>query len=144
MEAMTYLSWSGASSMDHVRQAIASAWKYQGQLSCKIPQLLALTHMLDVVSNLEEASTQVIFQKLKNMQDMMDKALHDNAWGTDCDTISIPVRRTPKSTDVISGETRMVLGIGEDGEDRLMMSFLNKKDAYLIRLVEFLVLLFRC
>jgi len=74
--------------------------------------------------------------KLKEMQMMMDKALGDNSWGTANDILAIPINRTPKSSHTVSQDTRMILGIGNDGGDNLLMTFLSKKDAYSITLVQ--------
>lgn len=76
-----------------------------------------------------------MIEDLKKMQVMMDDALKNPEWSTTSDVITIPIKRTPKSSQIVSSETRMVLGIGEDGGDNLMMRFLNKKDTYSITLV---------
>jgi hypothetical protein len=73
--------------------------------------------------------------KLKDMQVMMDEALKDHSWSTSSDVVAIPINRTPKSSHTVSQDTRMILGIGNDGGDQLMMTFLSKKDAYSITLV---------
>jgi hypothetical protein len=74
----------------------------------------------------------VMINKLKLMQTMMDEALRDQTWSTTSDVIAIPINRTQNSSQVVSPDTRTILGIGDDGRDNLMLSFLNKKDAFSI------------
>jgi hypothetical protein len=100
-----------------------------------ISQLTAITLILDVVSSYEEGNSDVMLQKLKNMQTMMDSVFRDTNWGMGVESIAIPIRRTPKSSQTVSGDTRMILGIGEDGGDKLMMTFLSKKEAFGLRSV---------
>jgi hypothetical protein len=132
MEAMAYLRTAGPGSAEHVRRAIAAAWMTQDHDTCKISQLTALTHILDVVSSYEDGNSDVMLQKLKNMQTMMDGAIKDSTWTVGSETIAIPIVRTSKSSDVVSGDTRMVLGIGGHGGDQLMMTFLTKKEAFAV------------
>lgn len=132
MECMAHITMATPNKMEHARAAIAAARRNQGHASCMIPQLTGLTHILDLVSSLEEGNAAILHQKLMAMQQVIDQCLQGSEWRTNDDSIFIPIRRTPKSSQVISRDTRMVLGIGEGGGDCMRMSFLGKRDAYAI------------
>lgn len=132
MEAMAHLKSTGAESMEHAQRAIAAVWSYQLDDNSRIPQLLGLAHILDVACSLRQENPAVMISKLKLMQTMMDEALRDPAWSTTSNVIAIPINRTQNSSQVVSPDTRTILGIGHDGRDNLMLSFLNKKDAFSI------------
>ncbi|KAE8446148.1 hypothetical protein EG329_012521 [Mollisiaceae sp. DMI_Dod_QoI] len=144
IEALAYLKTPSPDAVDQVQRQIAVARAHQTDQSCRIPQLAGLTHILDVASSIRQGNSSVMMNKLKDMQCMMDEALKDSTWSTSSDVIAIPIKRTSKSSSIISQDTRMILGIGEDGGDNLMMTFLNKKDAYSITyLLSGMVLLHR-
>jgi hypothetical protein len=132
MEALAFLKIPGPEALQHVETALAQAWSFQMDESCKIPQIISLTHILAVSCALRKGNSQEMLIKLKEMQVMMDKTLSDNSWSSSSDVIVIPINRTPKSSHTVSRDTRMILGIGDDGGDNLMMSFLSKRDAYCI------------
>lgn len=135
MKAITYMKRTGPEAMENIQASIAAAWRYQTEASCNIPQLVGLTHILAVACSIRQGDSKIMVEALKKMQWMMDDALKHAEWSTNSDIISIPIKRTPKSSQIVSSDTRMVLGIGADGGDNLMMCFLNKKDAYSITLV---------
>ncbi|KAH7393451.1 cohesin loading factor-domain-containing protein [Cadophora sp. MPI-SDFR-AT-0126] len=132
MKAIAHMKRTGPEAMENIQASIAAAWRYQTETSCNIPQLVGLTHILAVACSIREGNSKAMVADLKNMQLMMDAALKNPAWSTTSDVIVIPIKRTPKSSQIVSSDTRMVLGIGEDGGDNLMMCFLNKKDTYSI------------
>lgn len=129
MEALAYLRTPGPDAIEQVQRQIAASQAYQADSSCAIPQLAVLTHIIDVASSIRQGNTKVMMSKLMDMQSVTDRALGDSAWGNSNDVIAVPIRRTSKSSSIISQDTRMILGIGDDGGDNLMMTFLNKKDA---------------
>lgn len=135
MEALAYLKTPGPDAVEQVQRQIAAARAHQVDESCRIIQLEGLAHILDVASSIRQGNSANMMQKLKYMQDMMDDTLKDTAWSTSSGIISVPIKRTSKSSSIISQDTRMILGIGNDGGDNLMMTFLNKKDAYSITLL---------
>lgn len=135
METIAYMKTTGPEAMEHIQTAIAAAWKFQEEPSCKIPQLVGLTHILAVACSIRQGNSTAMLNKLKEMQVMLDEALKDSAWSTASDVVAIPIRRTPKSSQIVSQDTRMILGIGVDGGDNLMMCFITKKDAYCITFV---------
>ena len=131
MEAMAHLKFSGAEAIEHVQRAIAAAYTYQLDADSKMPQLVCLTHILDVVCSLRQGNPTQMVHKLKALQEMINAAINDPTWNASSDVIAIPIGRA-RNQQTVSEDTRMILGIGDDGRDNLMMSFLNKKDVYAI------------
>jgi len=131
MEALAHLRHNGPESMEAAQGAIAAAWSYQTERACQIPQLIALAHMIDVSCSIRQGYPNATMPKIKQLQKMMDLALKDDeAWGIMSDSIAIPMSRSAHSSQVVSSDTRSVLGIGRDGRDNLMLSFLSKRDAF--------------
>lgn len=62
---------------------------------------------------------------------------YEEAWGITNESIAIPMSRSTHSSQVVSSDTRTALGIGRDGRDNLMLSFLSKRDAFSITWVHF-------
>jgi hypothetical protein len=136
MEATAHLKSTAPDSMEEAQRAIAKAWTYQLDTGSQIPQLTGLAHILDVVCAIRQGKPKLMAEKLKAMQKMVDGTLHKgSAWGMTSDVVAIPINQTPNSSYVVSLDTRMVIGIGDDGRDNLMMTFLNKKDVYAITYV---------
>ncbi|TAQ85061.1 hypothetical protein B7494_g6616 [Chlorociboria aeruginascens] len=132
MEVMAHLRSSGPEASEQIQTALAAAWTYQLDTDSRMPQLLGLTHILDVVCSLRQGDPKRMIAKLRRMQKIMDDALKGSAWSRVDDILEIPVNSTPNNANLVTRDTRAVLGIGEDGRDTLMMSFVNKKDAYAI------------
>jgi hypothetical protein len=135
MEGMTHLRSNSPDSMEQAQQAIAQVWTYQLDSGAQIPQLLGLAHILDVACSIQKGNPQEMIAKLNDMQKMMDRALKDENWSATSDIVAIPINRRQNSSQVVSPDTRMILGIGDDGRDNLMLSFLTQQDAYAIRSV---------
>lgn len=135
MEAMVFMRRTGPESTEQVQRAIAAARTHQLDVGKSIPQLNGLTHIIDVMCSIRQGNHKQMLVKLKEMQVVMDKLFQEPAWTYTSDVIPIPINRTPRSSQTVSHETRAVLGIGDDGRDNLMMSFLNKKDAYAVTFV---------
>jgi hypothetical protein len=134
MEAVVHLRNTGVDALEAAQQAIAQVWTYQLDTTTRIPQLLGLAHILDVACSMRQGNPNVMDKKLNDMQQMMDAALTDGTWSATSDLIAIPINMRKNSSQVVSPDTRMVLGIGDDGGDNLMASFLNQNDAYAITL----------
>ncbi|TVY60746.1 MAU2 chromatid cohesion factor-like protein [Lachnellula suecica] len=132
MEAMVHLKSSGQDASEQVQRAIAAAQTHQLDVGHSIPQLDGLTHIIVIMAAIRQGNLTQMLTKLKDMQGTMDQLINDHSWGNLSDVVAIPINRTPKSSQTVSHETRAVLGIGEDGRDNLMMSFLNKRDAFAI------------
>lgn len=132
VETMAHLKSTGPDSMEGAQRAIAAAWTHQFDVGSQIPQLTGLAHILDVACSIRQGNPKIMLAKLKDMQTMMDGVLKDPTWSSTDDTIAIPINRHKNSSQVVSPDTRMVIGIGDDGRDNLMMAFLSKKDTYSI------------
>lgn len=132
MEAIAHLKSSGSESVENVQRAIAAASTYQLDGDNNLPQLIGLTHILDVACSVRRGNPTEMRKKLHAMQVMMDNALSDPRWSKTSDTIALPINRPPKESHTVSHDTRTVLGIGDDGRDNLIVSFLSMKDAYAI------------
>jgi stage V sporulation protein SpoVS len=129
METMVHLKSNGPDAIEQAQRALAAAWKYQLDSGAQIPQLTALAHILDVVCSIRQGNPTAMVNKLREMQMMMDGALKDPIWSSTDDTIAIPINGR-NSSQVVSPDTRVIIGIGADGRDNLMMPFLSAKDAY--------------
>jgi len=93
---------------------------------------VAMAHILDVLCCIKQGNAAHTKDKLTALQNTMDLAIKDDSWDDDYDGVSIPIKRTPKSSHVVSRETRSIISIGDDGGDRLMVCCLSKKDAFAI------------
>jgi len=139
MEAMAYLKSSGTEALEGAHRALGVIRQFQFQNESKIPQLIGLANIVDVVCSIREGIPNVMLAKLKAMQEVMDVALQDSdTWSRTSDRIAIPINRTPNSSQVVSADTRIILGIGDDGRDNLMLSFVNMRDSYALTYVHFL------
>ncbi|PQE30816.1 cohesin loading factor protein [Rutstroemia sp. NJR-2017a WRK4] len=137
MEAVAHLKSGGVEALEQVQRAIAAARTYQLDNGSSMPQLVGLTHILDVACSILAGNPTQMKNTCKAMQVVMDDLLNQPGWSTELDTLRIPIDSVPKVRNLISQDTRMVLGIREDGRDEMVMSFLNKRDAYSITLVQF-------
>ena len=130
LEAMAHLRSNGAESMEQAQRAIAAARTHQFDMEAQLPQLTALAHLLDVVCSIRQGNPKIMLDKIKDMQTILDGAVKSSSWSSFDDAIAIPINRTKNNSEFVSPDTRMILGIGADGRDNLMMSFLSKKDIF--------------
>lgn len=135
MEALAYLKSSGVDGIEHVQRAIAAARAYQLDNNSSIPQLVGLTHILDVICSILRGDPTQMLSTLRAMQLVMDDLLKNQAWSTENDTLAIPIDSFHKVKNLINQDTRNVLSTSEDGRGQIFMSFLNKKDAYALTFV---------
>ena len=131
MEAMAHLKSTGPESTEHFQRAMAAAYTYQLDADTRIPQLVALTHILDVVCSLRQGNPKHMVEKYRALQEVINAAINDPTWSPSSDAIAIPISPA-RNQQTVSEDTRMILGVGEDGRDNLMMTFLNKQDAHAI------------
>lgn len=126
---LSHLSSPNLESLEQVQTALASAWTYQLEKDSQIPQLLVLTHILDVACSLLYGLPAQTEPKQKAMEDVFK----NSAWGTSTDpsdTIAIPVSSVKGQAQLVSQDSRGVLSTTEDGRDVLMVSFLNSNDTF--------------
>ncbi|APA07940.1 hypothetical protein SS1G_00438 [Sclerotinia sclerotiorum 1980 UF-70] len=130
MEAIAHLKSSGVDGIEHVQRAIAAARTYQLDNKSNIPQLIGLTHILDVICSILRGDPAQMLSTLRAMQLVMDDLLKNPAWSIENDTLAIPIDSVHKVKHLITPDTRNVLSMREDGRGQMAMSFLNKRDAY--------------
>ena len=131
MEALAHLRLNSPDSVENAQNSIASAWSYQTETGNQIPQLLSLAHMIDISCSIRQGNPAVMLTKVNAVQKMMDAVrTDDDTWGVMIESVAIPINRTATSSHIVSPDTRDVLGIGRDGSDVLMLSFIGKKDAF--------------
>lgn len=135
MEALAHLKSSGVYGIEHVQRAIAAARTYQLDIKSSIPQLIGLTHILDVICSILRGDPAQMLSTLRAMQVVMDDLLKNQAWSMENDTLAIPIDSVHKVKHLINQDTRNVLSMREDGRGQIVMSFLNKKDAYALTFV---------
>jgi Cohesin loading factor len=129
MEVLIHLSSPNPESSEQVQTALAAAWTYQLDVESRIPQLLVLTHILDVACSLLYS----LPAQSEHKQKAMEEAYKTSQWSTSSDTsddIAIPIKTTENQTKLVSQDTREVLGMSDDGKHILMMSFLNNNDTF--------------
>jgi hypothetical protein len=129
VEILSHLSTPNPDSVEQVQTALASAWSYQLDTKSQIPQLVILTHMLDVACSL--------LYGLPAQTELKQKAMEDSFksvdWSTSTDSsdiITIPINPEKGPAQLVSQDSRGILGTAEDGNDMLMISFLNNNDTF--------------
>ncbi|CCU77457.1 hypothetical protein BGHDH14_bgh05022 [Blumeria hordei DH14] len=130
MEVIAHLKIAGPEASQNLKSAMASVWSHQTDPSCYIAPLTGLAHILDLACSIREGDPQVL-NKLQSARLAIDASIRDKGWNSS-DTITIPIKRTPNSSHVVSTDTRMILGVGKDGVDMLMLTFFDQKETYCI------------
>jgi len=128
-EILSHLSAPNPESVEQVQTALASAWRYQLDTGSQIPQLIVLTHMLDVACSLLYGLPAQTELKQKAMED----AFKSSDWSTSTDSsdiIAIPVNPVKGQPQLVSQDSRGILGTADDGKDMLMISLLNNNDTF--------------
>lgn len=131
MEILGYLHAPMPDSVEQIQRALAAANTYQLETQDKIPQLTALTHLLDVICSLLYSSAKQAGPKVKAMQVVMDDFFKDTAvWNQSTNSFAIPINRMKDDANISSLDSRAVLGIAKDGRDELLMTFLPKATTF--------------
>lgn len=126
MEILAHLTNPSPESKEQIQRALAAAWTYQNTAENGIPQLNVLTHVLDLTCSLVYDLPPQTAQKQKAMEETFKTA----NWSTSCDTISIPIQKTRAQGQIVSQDTRGLVGSMEDGRDVLIISLLNNNDTF--------------
>lgn len=132
LEAMAHMKTTTPDAMQNVQSALAKAWTNQTNVG-KATQLIGVAHFIQVACSMRQGNPGDMQQKLKEMQSMMDATLRDNSWSMTDDAIPLPINQSPGSALIVSEDTRAILGIGEDGRDNLILSFVGARDVYAIK-----------
>ncbi|RKF54103.1 putative cohesin loading factor [Golovinomyces cichoracearum] len=131
MEVTAHLRISGPEASQNLKSSMASVWSHQTNSSCYIPPLFVYAHILDLACSIREGDPQEMMTKLQAARNAMDASIRNKDWGSG-DIISIPIPSSANASRVVSTDTGIILGIGNDGADTLMITFLDQKDAYCI------------
>ncbi|KAH0566415.1 hypothetical protein GP486_000198 [Trichoglossum hirsutum] len=129
LEALGYLRSQGKNSIEQAQHALASARSLQlDQLTAELPQLVALTYILDLICSLMQGNQPQAEPKLQALHTMLDQRVNDNHWTVD-GTFSIPIHTDARPQTTIKG-TKSHLSSSQDGIERLTFNWLPKRDIY--------------
>ncbi|KHJ33930.1 putative cohesin loading factor [Erysiphe necator] len=129
MVVIAYLRISGPEASQHLKSSMASVWSHQTDASCQITPLIVLAHILDLACSIREGDPQIMMNKLQAARSAMDASIRNKDWSSS-DIILIPIPSSINVSRVLSPGTGMVLSIGDDGADNLIMTLLDQKGAY--------------
>lgn len=132
-QARAHFQTGSPESVERIQRAIAGAWTYQLDEESQIPQLVAMTHVLDVSCSLLKGIPTETVEKMKNLRLKIDAFLHEPSWGDSDDQIAIPIHGNQGHPQAVTSDTRAVLNISEDGTERLMLSWFDKRSIVAIR-----------
>lgn len=129
MEVLAHLSFPVPESAEQVQTALAAAWTYQLEVDNRVPQLVVLTHILDLTCSLIYGRP----SQTEAKQKAMEEAFKESEWSTAADSsdvFAVPINAAQNEAQLVSSDTRGILGISKDGRQALMVSFLNNNDVY--------------
>jgi hypothetical protein len=131
MEAMTHISRSNSSeNIEQAQRALASTRSSQWDpLTQNLPQLLAMTHFVDICCSLHQTDTKQAQSKMKTTQASLDTLANDPRWSDD-GTFGIPISNETKRTLTGLGSAEGVVRPGVDGHLTLQVNWLPKDDIY--------------
>ncbi|KAI9832514.1 MAG: hypothetical protein M1819_004303 [Sarea resinae] len=128
LEAIGHLRSPAGDSIEQAQRALAAARSQQlDEVTKSLPQIVAITHFLDVSCSLEEANTTQATNKLAAMQTMLDQASPDVHWG-DGGSFSVPLKQ--RASPNVASDAGGVLQKSDDGQDMLAFSWLPKNDVF--------------
>lgn len=133
IEAIAHLSSPGTDNLEHANRALASARTYQLDQGNKIPQLVFLTHCLDVVCSFLHTPRGETPKKLRALQLFMDSVRDDKSWNPADGALAIPVNTHSDFSQTASPDSGAVLGVTSNGHHFLVLSCLGKQDAMAFR-----------
>ncbi|RFN50141.1 putative sh3-domain protein cyk3, partial [Fusarium flagelliforme] len=126
LEGLTLLKASKDGNLEKVQACIAQVAKFQFDESVHIMQLDILTLLLDLASSINHSSLELTCQKLKTLQDRMDRC---RDWHNVKSDFLIPIRKQPSTGHTISSDTAGIVRSGGDAPvDYLVMSFMTKME----------------
>jgi len=113
-----------------VQTCIAQASKYQLDTSCDIPQLVILTHLLDLACGLLQKVPELVTTRLKALQKCLDEFRESPAWNGSSSELLLPLRRHSTSSPTICSDTAAVIRPGDGEVDYLVLKSFSKAEAY--------------
>lgn len=128
IEALAHLQLSpNSDAIEQAQRCVAAARSHQLNDEIRnIPQLNTMIQMVDICCSLVEYDVNQSAQKLKVLQDMMDRNLNDEHWQSD-GSFSIPLGG--RSTGPSSVDTGHILHV-EQGTLVLTFNWLHQADLY--------------
>ncbi|KAI9768449.1 MAG: hypothetical protein M1840_004858 [Geoglossum simile] len=131
LEALGYLRSQNKDSIEQAQHALASARSLQlDQLTAELPQLVALTYILDLICSLMQGNQPQAEPKLQALHVMLDQRVNDNHWTAD-GTFSVPIHVDARSQKTAGANgTKNRFSSGQDGIERLTFTWLPKRDIY--------------
>lgn len=126
LEGLALLKTSKDSNIERVNSCIAQAAKYQFDRSVNIMQLDILMLLLDFSSSLHHQNPDATAQKLRLLQQRLDKC---EEWNNIKADFHIPVKKQPSGAKIVSEQTSAIIRPGRepDGEsDFVVMTFMTK------------------
>jgi hypothetical protein len=129
LEVLAHLSAPNADAGEQVQTALASAWAYQLEVGSKTPQLLVLTHILDVTCSLIYGKP----SQTETKQSAMEQVFRGSEWSTatgSSEIFPVPIQSASSQAQLVSPETSGILGLSQDSQQSLMVSFLDNNDTY--------------
>ena len=131
-EVLVHLRTASSDSVEQVQRAMAAANAYQLEEGAQIPQLVALSHILDLASSLVQVPNADGQQKLSAMIKKMEEVRVDQNWGLHDDKIYIPVSSNSSHGQIVSHDTRSILETDESGRNFLAVSWLPKSHTFAV------------
>jgi hypothetical protein len=129
LEALGHLRSQSKDSIEQAQNALASARSLQlEQLTAELPQLVALTYILDLICSLMQGNQPQAEPKLQALHTMLDQRVNDNHWTLD-GTFSVPIHADPRSQTIVNG-AKGRFSSGQDGIEKLTFTWLPKRDIY--------------
>ncbi|KAH0535956.1 hypothetical protein FGG08_007152 [Glutinoglossum americanum] len=129
LEALGHLRSQSKDSIEQAQHALASARSLQlDQLTAELPQLVALTYILDLICSLMQGNQPQAEPKLQALHIMLDQRVNDNHWTVD-GTFSVPIHADARSQTLVNG-SKSRLSSSQDGAERLTFTWLPKRDIY--------------
>lgn len=121
---------------EHIQRDIALAWSYQLDDHCQIPQLMGMTHILDVSCSLLKGVPDETVEKMKRMREKMDLLLDEHTWGGSNEQVAIPISGKQEHPKAVTPDTRAIIDVSEDGNEHLIISWFDRRSMYAIRYVD--------
>lgn len=132
LEAMGHMRSTASDSLQNVQTALANAWKYQFSVG-NIPQLVGLAQFIQIAHSIRRQIPDEMNRMLQELQSTMDATLAEDSWSLTNVSIALPISNHSSAPSIASKDTRAILGIGQDGNESLMLTFISAKDAYAIK-----------
>ncbi|EKG21021.1 Cohesin loading factor [Macrophomina phaseolina MS6] len=129
--AMVHLRLMNPDSVEQAQRAIASARSLQLQLTMdELGQIITLLDIIDLACNLQSYRPNQAVAKVRDLQVVMDSAVHGDDQTGDDGTFSILIHRNPNAQ--LTGMTGGIFQKNSDGRDRLSISWMRRRDLWML------------